>query len=262
MTNNSLDETIKQELGNLEVPYSADDWEKLAALLSNEKSSKGLFSNKIDFSIKPERIPSFNLPKITNTSKAVIGVAVIIGAIIMLYTLFDDPSSKEQNTNETRLEPSQDIREKPAVAVTDSTGKADSLSIIDSSAQQSTAKVLGNTEKNADGTDKKGTGERRIRKVKMEVEEIGGDVEGNLTKPNVPVFKRKRSRDSIESGQNDELPPPTIDREPEITTPSTFETTPDLEEDEKTEGKKKKRSKSANDEENAPKSFRELDSIH
>jgi len=202
------------------------------------------------------------MPKITNATKTVIGVVVIVGVIVMLFTLFDTPSSKEQNTNETKVEPSQEDDLKGSeVAVTDSTISTDSISKKDSSAQQSTAIVLGNTEKNADGTIKtvesKTTGERKVKKVKMEVEEIGGDMEESLPKTNIPVFKRKRSRDSTE---NDELPPPTIDQESGVTTPLTDETASDSEDDAKKEGKKKKRSK-LSDEENGPKSFKELDSI-
>ena len=278
MTYNNLDEKVKHELGNLEAPYSTDDWEKVAAVLSNEKSSKGVFSNKINFSIKPDQIPSFKLPKITTSYKVIIGVAVSIGIIIMLFQLFDGSSSGEQNTHKTTKIESQGehgiVKEPTVKTVAQQTVSIDSVPQgSESIVQQSTVQASANIEKNADGTVKKGEAkiltDKKIRKVKMEIEEIeeGGT---KSPKPSISVVKRKRSKDSTESNQIDnsktsidnQVTPSPVTPEPEISAPPTNQETVPESEDVKKEGRKKKRQKSAIDEEDGPKSFRELDSIH
>ncbi len=102
----TIDEATRQNLERIEVPYSADDWEKIEALLANRKPSKGML-NRVNIVVNPEVVSSVSIFKRFSLSNIVLGLVIITAIIVLLFRVFDDTVSDQPKVQELKVDPVQ-----------------------------------------------------------------------------------------------------------------------------------------------------------
>jgi cytoskeletal protein RodZ len=284
MNHQIIDEITKRELENIEVPYNAYDWEKIEELLANFKTTKTNVGSKFSIpTLKVENtINNVSTLKKFNFSNIIFGIVIIIGVIVLLFRIFDNSPSEEDNIPQVNSEagsnedivrgmdtlkkiPHKVVKEediKPATAVIETpaspiNGSTPPTTVIKAGPEP--PKVANTATTTAPAT----------RPIKREV--IPKKTEPTVS-PENPKSKVKMEVEEIEEIEIPARPASLVKRKKETTpTPTATPTVQPVKqplqeteanfEESRSELKKRKREKADLEKEQRPKAFRELDSI-